>query len=121
MENNVLQEFFISLVIIVFLVLLLNPFGFWMPDMAVMMTILGLSIVFIIFSSFIWKEKARDEREDIHRMFSGRAAYLSGTGVLLIGIIVQGFSHSLDPWLLISLGAMVLAKTGGLLYSRTRQ
>ena len=118
MKNNFLQEIFVSLALIVLLVLFLNPFGFWMPDALVMMMVLGLVVVFAVFSVFIWKEYARDEREILHRMLAGRIAYLVGTGILVLGIIVQSFRHEIDSWLVFTLGSMILAKIVGVVYSR---
>lgn len=118
MENNLLQEISVSFILIILLILLLNPFGFWMPTQLVMMLVFSLIIIFVVFTSFIWKENAKDERESFHRMMAGRIAFLSGAGVLVIGIIVQSLSHNLDPWLVFTLGLMILAKIGGLIYSR---
>lgn len=120
MKNNFLQEIFVSATLVVLLVLFLNPFDFWMPNALLMMMVFGLVIVFAIFSSFIWKEYAKDEREILHRMLAGRTAYLAGTGVLVLGIIIQSFRHELDPWLVFALDIMILAKTIGLLYGRIK-
>lgn len=120
MANNTLQEIIISLILILLLVLFLNPFHFWMPNALLMMMVLGLLIVFAFFSGFIWKENARDEREGLHRMLAGRTAFFTGGAVLVIGIIVQSFNHSLDPWLVFTLGSMILAKIIGLIYSRIK-
>ena len=118
MKNNLIQEIFVSLVLIILLVLFLNPFGFWMPDTLVTMMVLGLVVVFAIFSGFIWKEYARDEREILHRMLAGRIAYLVGTGILVLGIIIQSFKHEIDSWLVFTLGSMILAKILGIIYGR---
>ena len=120
MKNNFLQEIFISLVLIVLLISFLNPFGFWMPTILLMMMVLGLIVVFSVFVSFIWRENARDEREGLHKMMAGRIAFLAGTAILVIGIIVQSFKHELDFWLVLTLGTMILAKIIGLIYSRTK-
>mgnify|MGYP000452539675 CR=1 FL=1 len=120
MKNNLLQEISVSVVLIVLLILFLNPFGFWMPPVLLMIMVLGLVVVFALFASFIWRENARDEREGLHKMMAGRIAFLAGTSVLVIGIIVQSFKHELDLWLVLTLGAMILAKIIGLIYSRAR-
>ena len=120
MKNNLLQEIFVSLALIVLLVLFLNPFGFWMPSALLMMMVLGLIVIFALFSGFIWKEQARDEREMLHRMLAGRIAYLVGAGILVLGIIVQSLRHELDSWLVFTLGAMILAKIIGIAYSRKK-
>ena len=120
MKNNLLQEIFVSLVLIVLLVLFLNPFGLWMPTALLMMMVLGFVVMFALFASFIWKENVRDEREGLHKMMAGRIAFLSGTALLVIGIIVQSFKHELDFWLVLALGTMILAKIIGLIYGRMK-
>lgn len=120
MKNNLLQEIGVSVVLIVLLILFLNPFYFWMPDILLMMMVLGLVVTFALFASFIWRENARDERESLHKMMAGRFAFLAGTAVLVAGIIVQSLKHELDFWLVLTLGVMILAKIIGLIYSRTK-
>ncbi len=120
MKNNLLQEIVVSIVLIVLLVLFLNPFEFWMPPILLMMMVLGFVVVFSVFASFIWRENARDEREGLHKMMAGRIAFLAGTAILVIAIIVQSFRHELDFWLVLTLGIMILAKIIGLFYGRTK-
>ena len=119
-KNNFLQEIIVSAVLIVLLILFLNPFDFWMPTILLMMMVLGLVVVFAIFASFIWRENTRDERESLHKMMAGRIAFLAGTALLVIGIIVQSFKHEIDFWLVMTLGTMIFAKIVGLMYSRAR-
>ena len=119
-KNNFLQEVTVSLVLIILLALLLNPFHFWMPTNVLIAMLVGFMVVFALFASFVWKEGAKDEREILHRMFAGRVAYLVGTGTLVLAITMQCFSHTLDPWLVVTLGLMILAKIGGVVYSKTK-
>lgn len=85
------------------------------------MTLLGcLLFIFIVFGVFVWKEKGGDEREQTHRMFAGRVAFLAGAGVLVLGIIVQELQGKLDNWLIYSLVVMILAKVIALKYSREK-
>ncbi len=120
MKNNFLQEVLVSLALIILLVLLLNPFNFWMPTNMLMVILVGLIVVFALFTSFVWRENAKDERELLHRMFAGRLAYLVGTGTLVLAIIIQCFWHQLDPWLVLVLVLMILAKISGIMYSRAK-
>lgn len=120
MKNNFLQEIFVSSIMIILLVLLINPFDFWMPNSFLITIIFWLIIAFSIFSIFIWKEHIQDEREESHRAFAGRVGFIVGSGILLLGIILQCFQHNLDIWLVITLIAMILAKIVGLIYSRAR-
>lgn len=118
MKNSLLQEASISGILIVLLVLLLNPFDFWMPTALLMMMVSGLVVVFALFASFVWKESHRDEREGLHKMMAGRIAFLVGTALLTLGIIVQSFNHDLDPWLVLALSGMIVAKVATLIYGR---
>ena len=102
------------------LVLLLNPFDFWMPSALLMLLVAGLVAIFVLFVSFIWRENAEDERESLHKSMAGRAAFLAGASVLVAAIVVQSFSHTLDPWLVIALGVMILTKIVGLVYGRMK-
>ena len=120
MKNNSLQEILISAILIILLVLFLNPFDFWMPTTLLMMMMLGLVVVFSLFASFVWRENHRDEREGLHKMMAGRIAFLVGTALLVLGIIVQSFSHNLDPWLVFTLGGMIVAKVISLIYGRIK-
>lgn len=83
-----------------------------------MMMVLGLVIVFALFASFVWRENHRDEREGLHKMMAGRIAFLVGTALLTLGIIVQSFDHNLDPWLVFILSGMIVAKVITLIYGR---
>lgn len=121
MKNNTfLSEIIISIVFIVLLILFLNPFGFFMPTTLLMMLVVGFLIVFGIFASFVFRENAQDERESFHRMLAGRIAFLTGSAVLVAGIIIQSLLHGLDPWLVFALGLMILGKIIGLIYGRIK-
>lgn len=115
-----IQETIISVVFIVLLFLFLNPFGFWMPGMLLYMMIAGLVVSFALFASFIWKEQARDEREQLHKMIAGRVGYLSGIAVLVLGVVVESITSHVDPWLIAVLGAMIVGKIAGHIYGQRR-
>ena len=117
MTKNDLKQTATAGVLILLLVLILNPSHFWMPTMAHMMLLGAAVVVFGLFASFILRERAGDEREGIHRMLAGRAAFLSGAGLLTIAIIYQSYTDTLDVWLVAVLVAMILAKIGVRFYS----
>lgn len=119
MKNNLLiGEGLISIVLVALLALCWNPGEkIWMPSMAMSMVLLALVIAFMIFAVFVWKERARDEREEQHRLISGRVSFLCGTLVLVAGIVVETYNGKPDGWLLAALAAMVLAKLGTRVYS----
>ena len=114
------QEISISLILVILLVLMLNPFGLWMPNQATMMLVVGLVVVFALFASLIWKERPRDERERYHSMMADRIAYLAGSSVLVVGILVESLMHELEAWLVVALSVMILGKIFGLIYSKLK-
>ena len=117
MKNNATLEITSAVVLSGIGIYLINPFHVWMPTMLHMM-LLGCAIVaFGIFAIFIVREKTTDERDEIHRMLAGRLAFLSGSAVLLSGIVAQSISDNLDPWLVGALVVMVLAKVAAHLWS----
>jgi uncharacterized membrane protein len=109
MKNNI-KEIILTISIIILAVLLLNPFDFWMPNMLLMcmlVTILGL---FGLFAGLILREKSEDERDDVHKALAGRNAFLTGSVVIIIAIVVQGYNHIIDPWLVLALISMITTK-----------
>lgn len=116
MKNN-FKETVITVALIAIAILLLNPFHFWMPDMMVMGMLAVLLGLFGIFASFILREKTVDERDSQHRDLAGRNAFLAGSGVLTLGIVIQGYTHAVDPWLVIALIVMVVVKIGTRMWS----
>ena len=116
MKNNI-KETIVTVCLIAIAILLLNPFHFWMPDMMVMAMLAVALVLFGIFASFILREKPVDERDDVHRTLAGRNAFLAGSSILMIGIVVQGYSHSVDPWLVIALIVMILVKIATRMWS----
>ena len=119
MKNKNLKEISIAVILIILLLVLLNPFHMFMPDMMLMAILIAAVLAFGLFAAFILQEKVVDEREDAHRALSGRAAFLAGATLLVLGILVQSFSHHVDPWLLIALVGMVVSKIAVRLYSDT--
>jgi len=115
------REVLLGLVVIVLAILLANPFKLYMLSMAGMMTLALLVAAFLAFAALVWGEgKAGDERDVAHQAIVGRIAYLAGSTVLLVSIVVQTLSHKLDITLVLALGVMVLAKVIGAAYVRSR-
>ena len=110
MKNKITKEIIVSLTLVVFEILLLNPFHFWMPDIMVMGMLVALLVLFGIFASFILKEKVFDERDNVNRSLAGRNAFLAGSAILMLGIVIQGYSHRVDSWLVIALVVMIIVK-----------
>lgn len=121
MKNEiVMKETIFAIILIVLLLIFLNPFKLLMPPPFLSMLIIFLIAVFCVFAAIIWKENARDEREHLHRMLAGRYAFLAGSTILVIGIILQSLQHHIDRWLIFALVGMILAKLIGLGYSQKK-
>ena len=116
MKNNI-QETIVTVCLTIIAILLLNPFHFWMPDMMVMVMLAFALVVFSIFASFILREKIFDERDSMHRTLAGRNAFLAGSSMLMLGIIIQGYSHKVDALLVIALIFMIIVKIGTRIWS----
>ncbi|HVT01602.1 MAG TPA: hypothetical protein VHE53_05260 [Patescibacteria group bacterium] len=114
------SELAVSIIFILLLIFFLNPFHILMPDPMLTLMIVVLLVLFGIFASFVFQENVHDERESLHRFIAARFAYLIGTGVLVIGIIIQSLSHNVDIFLVITLILMVLAKVAGFIYAKNR-
>lgn len=98
-------------------VLLLNPFEFWMPDMMVMGILAAALVLFGIFASFILREKSIDERDVAHKALAGRNAFLAGSALLILGIVIEGYTHTVDTWLVVTLVVMIVAKIATRIWS----
>jgi uncharacterized RDD family membrane protein YckC len=105
-----------ALLLVVFLVLVTDPFMIWMPPFVGMLVLLTLAVLLCVWGGFVVSERASDERELSHRMYASRAAYLSGMGVLTVALIVQGLSHHVDLFVALALGTMVVVKLSAHLY-----
>jgi len=117
MKNKIPKEIIVPLTLVVLAILLLNPFHFWMPDMMVMGMLVALLVLFSIFASFILKEKVFDERDNVNRSLAGRNAFLAGSTILMLGIVIQGYSHKVDSWLVVALIVMIIVKITTRLWS----
>lgn len=105
-----MSELIVSLATLMLACVLLNPMKILMPD-AITMTIIALFFIcFAVFAFFVWRERALDERDELHRMRAGHNAYLAVSGVLVLAIGIQSFSHNVDPWLVIAFAVSVLTK-----------
>lgn len=114
--NNLLS-FLIVGVMVLLLFTLVDPFMYWMPDSTQMiMLTLGTALV-CMWAGLMMRETSGDERELTHRMYAGRAAYLSGVVVLTVALVTQGLQHAIDPWIPLALATMVLSKLLSRMYS----
>ncbi len=105
-------EYLVTFALVALLVLLSNPFMFWMPSTLLMVVLTGVTALVFVWVGFVLTENARDEREEINRTISGRTAYLVAAGMLTIALIYQGLTHTIDLWIPATLAVMILAKLG---------
>ena len=120
MKNNLSTQILAAGATLVLALLVLNPFHFWMPTMLAMVLLAALFVVFGVFAVFVMRERAVDEREEQHRSFAGRVAFLTGAMLLMLGILVEDLQHNLDPWLVVVLAGMIIAKLSARVYSDRR-
>jgi hypothetical protein len=119
MKNN-LVEIILATATAAIAFLVVDPLGWWMPGMLAMLLLAALFVLVCAFAVFVLRERTGDEREVAHRAAAGRAAFLAGSAVLLVGIIAEDLAHALDPWLVWALIAMVAAKAVSRIYNDER-
>ncbi|KND50961.1 MAG: hypothetical protein AB202_00955 [Parcubacteria bacterium C7867-007] len=120
MPNAMTLQVLSSLVLFALGVAFLNPFHLWMTTMTHMVILGFLVAAFGVFAALLLREQAGDERETTHRMLAGRGAFLVGATILLVGIVWQAYTGSVDTWLVLALCGMVLAKTAIRFYGDRR-
>ena len=107
---NAFTEYLVAIALVILLGLLANPFMVIMPSPVEMMVIFVAAILAVVYGAFVYKERAGDERETLHRMIAGRAAFLTSVAVLTLALIVQGINHAVDLWIPAALALTILAK-----------
>ncbi|MGI8419451.1 MAG: hypothetical protein ACR2LN_02290 [Candidatus Levyibacteriota bacterium] len=116
MKNKFLGEIVISFILIGLLVFFINPLDLLMPQQMHPFMVPLLILLFVIFTSLLWKEKPGDEREQLHKYIAARFSYFAGLVVLIVSIIIESTSGEIDPWLIITVCIMLLAKILGRVY-----
>ncbi len=114
------SELSVGLGLLALLYIIFNPWNMFMPGYLVMGLLIGAVVLYITFVTFLWRENHGDEREQFHRLFADRLAYLVGSALLLLGIVIGELRHALDPWLILTLAVMVLTKIAGLIYGKNK-
>jgi ABC-type iron transport system FetAB permease component len=111
----------ISVVQILLLVVFLDPVNNFELGMAHVVALTAVIAALGVYAIFIGREKAVDERDDAHRQLAGRVAFHVGAALLTVAIAIQSVRHELDPWLVVVLVSMIVAKTGARLYADRRK
>ncbi|MBA3789325.1 hypothetical protein H0X32_02940 [Patescibacteria group bacterium] len=112
-------ERLVAIVLIILLILIGNPFTFWMPSMLIATVLVVITALTFVWAGFIITEKAHDEREELHRTNAGRAAYLGAAGMLTIALVYQGLTHTIDIWIPATLALMIIAKLASRFFADT--
>jgi hypothetical protein len=87
-----------------------EPFGLVMPS-STQMIAAGLMFGLLVFSiGLLWQEKPADEREEVIYDKRGKLAYYAGLVVGCIGLTSEVFLHSVNWWLVVVVGSMLLVK-----------
>jgi hypothetical protein len=108
-----------SAIIVVLLMALTDPFMVLMPSAAQMFTLLIVSAFLVVWAGLLMHEKAKDERENAHRMLADRNAYLVGMCILAVALVMQGLSHAIDSWIPLALAGMIVVKAVSHWYADT--
>lgn len=103
------------------LILVTDPFMSIMPTPAQMAVLVIVSVLLSVSIAFILTEQAVDEREVLHRLEASRAGYALGLATLMFALLIQGFSHSIDMWVVITIAVMLLAKVVVRFYDTLRK
>ncbi len=109
MNKSILHSV-VAVVIGFLLVVIADLVPFWMPMMGELVVLVCVTVLLLVWASFVLSETAVDEREVYLKMQSGRVAYVAGLAVLLVALIMQTINHTIDPWIPVALAVMVLAK-----------
>lgn len=121
-NKQLVSELSLSVLLLGLIGLCLEPVqAWWMPTMFANMVLLAVIVVFIVFAIFLWKEKALDERAELHRLVADRIAFLTGAGILVVGTLWQTWHHLENTWLLSALVGMVLVKLTALIYQESHK
>lgn len=120
MKNNFIGEVIISLSLIGLLVFFIKPLDLIMPLSLHPFMTPFLLILFVVFSGFIWRENPGDEREQLHKYISSRFAYFAAVSVLILAIVIESMNQRIDPWLIIAICVILLAKILGHIYAHIK-
>lgn len=107
---NKFTETLISTLVVLILIAFLIHEPLLMPMGVQMLMIVTASILFLALVAFLFKEEARDEREKLHKLAAGRFSFIVGSSFLLLGIGLGVLKHDIDPFLPITLVAMIISK-----------
>jgi hypothetical protein len=104
------REIIATIGLFIILGIIWNLNDFYYSDM-LLASIVTVFIILIIFTSIILvKDKPADEREEHHHYIANQSAFIAGTTVISVALVIQAINHTVDQWLIITLIVMILTK-----------
>lgn len=97
-----------GLMIILGIIWFLKDFYYTNMMLASVITIFIILVIFV--SIILVKDVSADEREQYHHYVANQGAFLAGTTVLSVALVVQAIMHTVDPWIIMALMVMILTK-----------
>ena len=114
-------EILFSLVFLVLLAACVDPFHLWVPTYLHMAALVALIVAAVVYAGLVFRERARDEREAVHRARSSRGGYLAGVCGLSAWVVSQLVAGRTPDKIVVSvLAAMVIVKLILQLWNRMR-
>ncbi|MEK7134762.1 MAG: hypothetical protein AAB805_00665 [Patescibacteria group bacterium] len=121
-ERTIIHEIIVAICATLVLLVLWNPFGFWMPDTITYIAVGGLAVLFLLFAGLVWREEYHDEREEYHALVAARFGYTAGLLILLGAIAYEAAAEfHVNQFLLLALGGMIVAKALGHMWGRLQR
>lgn len=90
--------------------LTISPHALLMPTPLQMIILAIVLVLLTAFLALLWRDHPHDEREAFNQALASRTAYVAGTCVLILTLIIQSFRHALDAAVPIALLSMIAAK-----------
>ena len=111
-----MKRFFTSELFFALLALTVTAVLLFTRDVSMSATVQNMLLAFfavavLAYTTFIYREMPADEREYEMSLIASKRAYLVGSALLSVGIVVQVIRHELGFWLPTILASMVIVKT----------
>lgn len=118
--QGALQEVVIVSSFFILLLTLLNPFGLELPEPVALLIMAAAMLVFSVWVAFVWHQESEPYMARSHSFFAHKGAYIGAATLLLVGVVVESFSLSVNPWPVWALSMLVAGKVLVEAWSRSR-
>lgn len=106
-----MHAFALSIILSLALLVVANPFGWWMPTTFQSIAAGAVAFILAVFAGMVYRDGAKDERELILRAEAARIGYLAGIAVLGAAVVVPLLTNDeVSRWALGALVAMIIAR-----------